>query len=108
MAPLLAELRKLVTPELTSELSHHLQEPEAAVSRAYDAAMPAFAATIASRSSDRGFMNQLADLATSVSANPDLLRSATRLASSPSGVDTGSAASGWLSSLFGQNQIGRA
>ena len=105
MAPLLAELRKLVTPELTSELSHHTQEPEAAVSRAYDAAMPALAATIANRSSDRGFMNQLVDLATSASADPDLVNRAMRLASSPA-VDTASAAGGWISSLFGENLSG--
>ena len=105
MAPLLAELRKLVTPELTSELSHHTQEPEAAVSRAYDAAMPALAATIANRSSDRGFMNQLVDLATSASAGSDLVNRAMRLASSPA-IDTASAAGGWISSLFGENLSG--
>jgi outer membrane protein OmpA-like peptidoglycan-associated protein len=101
MASMLAELRNLVTPELISEMSRETHQPEAAVTRAYDAAIPAVAAFVANKSRDHRFMNQLVDLAASASADPDPVKSAMRLASSAS-PDTGSAA-GWMSSLFGQH-----
>ncbi len=104
MASILAELRKLVTPELISEASRQTHEPDAAMTRAYDAAIPAYAATIANRSDDHGFMSQLVDLA-AAAADQDPVKSAMRFASSPTGVET-MAAGGWMSSLFGQNLSG--
>jgi outer membrane protein OmpA-like peptidoglycan-associated protein len=102
MASILAELRKLVTPELISEASRQTHEPDVAVTKAYDAAMPAYAATIANRSDDHGFISQLVDLATTAAADPDPLTSAMRLAS-PTGVDPTMRAGGWMSSLFDRN-----
>jgi OmpA-OmpF porin, OOP family len=102
MASILAELRKLVTPELISEASRQTHEPDAAMTKAYDAAIPAYAATIANRSDDHGFMSQLVDLAAAAGADQDPVKSAMRFASSPTGGET-MAAGGWMSSLFGQN-----
>jgi OOP family OmpA-OmpF porin len=102
MASILAELQKLVTPELISEASRQIHEPNAAVTKAYGAAMPAYTATIANRSNDHSFMSQLVDLATTAAADPDPVTSAMRLAS-PTSVDTTMRAGGWMSSLFGQN-----
>ena len=70
MASILAELRKLVSPELISEVSRQTHEPYDAP-KAYDAAIPAFAASIANRSDDHGFMHRLVDLATTAAADPD-------------------------------------
>jgi hypothetical protein len=105
MASIPAELQKLVTPELISEASRQTHEPYGAVTKTYDAAIPAYAATIANRSDDHGFISQLVDLATAAAADPDPVTSAMRLAS-PSSVDTTMRAGGWMSSLFGQNLSG--
>jgi Bacterial protein of unknown function (DUF937) len=105
MASVLAELRRLVSPELRSEVARQTHEPDNAIAKAYDAAIPACAATIANRSDDRGFINQLMDLARDASADPDPLGTAMRLASSPAAIDT-TATGAWLSRLFGQNLSG--
>jgi outer membrane protein OmpA-like peptidoglycan-associated protein len=102
MASIVAELRKLVSPELISEVSRQTHEPDDALAKAYDAAIPAFAASIANRGDDQGFMHQLVDLASTTSADPDPIKSAMRLASSPA-LATPSVMNGWLTSLFGQN-----
>jgi OmpA-OmpF porin, OOP family len=107
MASIVAELRKLVSPELISEVSRQTHEPADAVAKAYDAAMPACAVSIANRSDDHGFMHRLVDLATSAAADPNPVQSAMRLAS-PTPVDTSSVMNGWLTSLFGQNLSGVA
>jgi outer membrane protein OmpA-like peptidoglycan-associated protein len=88
MASMIAELRKLVSPELLSDVTRQTHESDFAMTKACDAAIPAFAATIANRADDRGFMNQFVNLATGATA------------------DTGTAAGGWLSTLFGQNLAG--
>ena len=106
MASILAELQKLVTPALVSEVSRHTHEPNASVHRAYGAAIPALAAIIANRSHDPGFMSHLVDLATSASADRDPEISAMRLASSPTGIDTTTSMGGWMAGLFGANLSG--
>lgn len=106
MASILAELRKLVTPELIAEVGRHTHEPYTGVTRAYEAAIPAVAATIANRSDDHGFMSQLMDFATAASADPDPVDNAMRLASSPTAVDATTPAGGWMASIFGQNLSG--
>jgi OmpA-OmpF porin, OOP family len=106
MASILAELQKLVTPALVSEVSRHTHEPNASVHRAYGAAIPALVAIIANRSHDPDFMNHLVDLATSASADRDPEISAMRLASSPTGIDTTTSMGGWMSGLFGANLSG--
>jgi outer membrane protein OmpA-like peptidoglycan-associated protein len=102
MASMLAELRRLVTPELLSEVTRHTYESEAAMSKACDAAIPAFAATIANRSDDHGFIKQLMNLATGA-VDRDPIETARRIASSPAGTEVNTAATGWLSTLFGPN-----
>src|SRR5262249_21614636 len=99
---MLAELQKLVTPELLSDITRQTQESDVAMSKACGAAIPAFAATIANRSEDRGFMAQLMNLATGA-ADRDPMATARRIASSPAGSEMNSAAAGWLSMLFGPN-----
>ena len=106
MASILAELQKLVTPALVSEVSRHTHEPNASVHRAYGAAIPAFVASIANRSHDPGFTNHLVDLATSASADRDPEIRAMRLASSPTGVDPTTPMGGWMSGVFGANLSG--
>ena len=105
MASMLAELRRLVTPELRSEMTRQTHEPDDAITKAYQAAIPAYAATIAIRSDDRGFINQLMDLASDAGADPDPLGTAMRVASSPAAIET-TATGGWLSTLFGENLSG--
>ena len=104
MASMLTELRRLVSPELLSELAHHTHETESTVATAYGAAIPACAATIASRSTDEGFMNQLMNLASGTAVDSDPSVAATQLVWSSAGADGRTAAGSWLSSLFGQNQ----
>jgi len=106
MASILAELQKLVTPALVSEVSRQTHEPNASVHRAYGAAIPALAAIIANRSHDPGFMKRLVDLATSASADRDPEMSGMRLASSPTGIDTTTPMGGWMSGLFGAKLSG--
>jgi len=105
MASMLAELQKLVTPELLSEVTRQTHESDVAMSKACDAAIPAFAATIANRSDDRGFINQLVNLATGA-VDRDPMGTASRLASSPAGTDMNTAAAGWLSTVFGPTLAG--
>ena len=106
MASILTELRRLMSPELLSEVAHQTHESESAVATAYDAAIPACAATIANRCNDRGFMNQLVNLASGMPADSDPIAAAMRLVSSPAGSDTSTAAGSWLSMLFGQDRAG--
>ena len=106
MASILAELQKLVTPALVSEVSRQTHEPNASVHRAYSAAIPALAAIIANGSRDPSFMNRLVDLATSASADRDPEISAMRLASSPTGIDTTTPMGRWMSGLVGANRSG--
>src|SRR6185503_3901098 len=47
MASMLAELRSLVSPALRSEMTRQTHEPDYAIAKAYEAAIPACAATIA-------------------------------------------------------------
>jgi len=99
---MLAELQKLVTPELLSDITRQTQESDVAMSKACGAAIPAFAATIANRSDDRGFIAQLMNLSTGA-VDRDPIATARRLASSPAGSEMNTAAAGWLSTLFGPN-----
>jgi len=106
MASILTELRRLISPELLSEVAHQTHESESTVATAYDAAIPACAAMTAQRSNDRGFMNQLVNLATGTAVDSDPIAAAMRLVSSPPGSDASTAAGSWLSTLFGQDRSG--
>jgi OmpA-OmpF porin, OOP family len=102
MASMLAELQKLVTPELLSEVTRQTHESDVGVSKACDAAIPAFASTIANRSEDRGFVTQLMNLATGA-VDRDPIATAQQLASSPAGSEMNTAAAASLSTVFGPN-----
>ena len=107
MASMLDSLRELASPAILSILTRQTNEPESAISRAFSAAIPAMAATIANRSDDQGFMKELTDLATRTASDPDPLKTITRIASSgATGIDTTTPTGGFLSSLFGHNLSG--
>ena len=104
MASMLDSFRELASPAILSILTRQTNESESAVSRAFSAAIPAIGATIANRSDDSGFMKELTDLAARTAADPDPLKTITRLASSGgTGIDTTTTTGGFLSSLFGHN-----
>jgi outer membrane protein OmpA-like peptidoglycan-associated protein len=103
---MLANIQGLVTPAILSSVIGPSGEPEYAVKKGFGATIPAITAMIANRSDDRGFMTQLADLATRTAADPEAITSATALAASASG--TNATTEGWLSSLFGNNLSGLA
>jgi len=91
MASIIDSLRELVTPAILSRAVGETGESESAVAKGFSAVIPAIAAATADRSDDHEFMRGLADLATS--------------AASGSAADT-TAASSWLSSLFGYRYAG--
>jgi OOP family OmpA-OmpF porin len=107
MASMLDSFRELASPAILSILTRQTNESESAVSRAFSAAIPAIGAMIANRSDDSGFMKELGDLATRTAADPDPLKTITRLASSGgTGIDTTTPSGSFLSSLFGHNLSG--
>jgi outer membrane protein OmpA-like peptidoglycan-associated protein len=104
---MLDSFRELASPAILSILTRQTNESESAVSRAFSAAIPAIGATIANRSEDSGFMKELTDLATRTAADPDPLKTITRLATSGgTGIDTTTPTGSFLSSLFGHNLSG--
>ena len=104
MASMLDSLRELASPAILSIVTRQTNESESAVSRAFSAAIPAIAATIANRCDDGSFMKEVADLASRTASDPDPLKSVTRIASQGGmGVDTATPTGGFLSSLFGHN-----
>jgi outer membrane protein OmpA-like peptidoglycan-associated protein len=104
MASMLDSLRELASPAILSIVTRQTNESESAVSRAFSAAIPAIAATIANRCDDGSFMKEVADLASRTASDPDPLKSVTRIASQAGmGVDTATPTGGFLSSLFGHN-----
>jgi outer membrane protein OmpA-like peptidoglycan-associated protein len=107
MASMLDSLRELASPAILSILTRQTNESESAVARAFSAAVPAMGATIANRCDDQSFMKELTDLATRTAADPDPLKTITRIASSGgTGIDTTTPTGGFLSSLFGHNLSG--
>jgi OmpA-OmpF porin, OOP family len=105
MASMLDSFRELAGPAILSLVTRQTNEPESAVARAFSAAIPAMAATIANRADDHDFMRELTDLATRFAADPDPLKGIGRIVSSSSGIDTNTASGSWLSSLFGHNLV---
>lgn len=104
MASMLDSLRELASPAILSIVTRQTNESESAVSRAFSAAIPAIAATIANRCDDGSFMKEVADLSSRTASDPDPLKSVTRIASQGGvGVDTVTPTGGFLSSLFGHN-----
>jgi len=95
MASMLENIQGLLTPAILSRVTGQTGESESAVMKGFGAAIPAIAAMIANRSDDRGFMKQVADLATRTAADPDAI--------TPAAATT---TEGWLSSLFGNNLSG--
>src|SRR5262245_41366061 len=105
MASMLDSFRELAGPAILSLVTRQTNEPESAVARAFSAAIPAMAATVANRSDDQDFMRDLTDLATKMAADPDPLKGIGRIVSSASGIDTNTPSGSWLSSLFGHNLV---
>ena len=103
MASMLAELREMVSPELIAAITRQTHESDVAVTKATNAAIPAFAATFAYRSDEPGFMNECVNLATGAVVDSDPLATAMRLASSPSAINTPTP--GGLATLFGRNLV---
>lgn len=104
MASMLDSLRELASPAILSIVTRQTNESESAVSRAFSAAIPAIAATIANRCDDGSFMKEIADLASRTASDPDPLKTVTRIASQGgTAVDTATPTGGFLSSLFGHN-----
>jgi outer membrane protein OmpA-like peptidoglycan-associated protein len=105
---MLENIRSLLTPEILSRVAGDVDEPESAVMKGYSAAIPAIAGTIAQRADDRGFVRDLADLATSTAADPNAIASAAGAAFSTTGEGSMTVTDNWLSSLFGRNLSGLA
>ena len=89
----------LLTPDLLSRMSAKTGESDGAVSKGLSAVIPMLLASVAARSDDPGFMNQLAGMASRV-ATPDARSQADTWANLTSAESTGSA-QGWLTNLFG-------
>jgi OmpA-OmpF porin, OOP family len=102
MASMLENMKALLTPEILSRVTGQTGESESAVTKGFDATIPAIAAMTANRSDDRGFMRQVAYLASRTAADPDAITSA----ASASGTNT--TTEDWLSSVFGNNLSGMA
>src|SRR6476620_8216791 len=97
-ATMLDGVQEFLTPNFLSHVSHETGESEAAVSKGFMAVVPTLLASIAGRSSDSGFMSQLASLAMNSPSDADALARSTK-AITGSGVETN--AGGWLSGLTG-------
>jgi OmpA-OmpF porin, OOP family len=106
MASMLENIEGLLTPAILSSVTGRTGESESAVMKGFSATIPAITAMIANRSDDRGFMTDLADLATRTAADSDAIASAAGPGSSASSTNT--TTEGWLSSLFGNNLSGVA
>jgi outer membrane protein OmpA-like peptidoglycan-associated protein len=102
MASMLENMKALLTPEILSRVTGQTGESESAVMKAFGATIPAIASMTANRFDDRGFMRQVAYLASRTVADPDAITSA----ASASG--TNATTEDWLSSLFGNNISGMA
>jgi outer membrane protein OmpA-like peptidoglycan-associated protein len=101
MTSMLDGVQEFLTPSFLSRVSNQTGESEAAVSKGFTALVPTLLASIANRSGDAGFMSRLAGLATTTSADPDILaRSQKSLVGEGVVADTGSGIGGWLSNLL--------
>ena len=89
----------LLTPDLISRLSAKTGESDGAVAKCLRAVIPMLLASVAARSGDSGFMNQLAGLA-SRAVGPDASSQADAWANL-TGAETTASAQGWLTGLFG-------
>jgi OmpA-OmpF porin, OOP family len=108
MASMLESIQSLLTPDVLSRVTGHTGESESAVMKGLGAVIPTITGMIASRSEDRGFMKDMADLATSTAADPNAISSAAGMAFSTTSEGTMTATDNWLSSLFGRNLSGLA
>ena len=108
MASMLENIQSLLTPEILSRVTGQTGESESAVMKGFGAVVPTIVGTIANRVGDRGFMNDVADLATSTAADPNAIGSAAGMAFSTTGEGTMTDTDNWLSGLFGRNLSGLA
>ena len=108
MASMLENIQRLLTPEILSRVTSQTRESESAVLKGFGAVVPTIVGMIANRVGDRGFMNDMADLATSTAATPNAIPSAAGMAFSTTGEGTMTDTDSWLSNLFGRNLSGLA
>src|SRR5262249_56918731 len=94
--------------EILSRVTAQTGESESAVMKGFGAVVPTIVGTIANRVDDRGFMNDVADLATSTAADPNAIGSAAGMAFSTTGEGTMTDTDNWLSGLFGRDLLGVA
>src|SRR5215475_12801570 len=108
MASMLENIQGLLTPEILSRVTGQAGESESAVMKGFGAVVPTIMGMIANRVGDRGFMNDVADLATNTAADPNAIGSAAGMAFSTTGEGTMTDTDNWLSGLFGRNLSGLA
>jgi OmpA-OmpF porin, OOP family len=108
MASMLENIENLLTPEILSRVSSQTGESQSSLTKGFSAAIPVIGGMIAQRTDDRGFMKEVADLATSTAADPNAIASAAGMAFSASDTGSMSETDNWLSNLFGRNLPGLA
>jgi len=108
MASMLEGIHDLLTPDILSRATRQTGEPESAVMKGFGAVIPTIAGMIASRTGDRGFMKDAADLATTTASDPNAIASAAEMAFSTTSEGTMMATDNWLSGAFGRSLSGLA
>jgi outer membrane protein OmpA-like peptidoglycan-associated protein len=108
MASMLESIQDLLTPDILSRVTRQTGESESAVIKGFGAVIPTIAGIIASRTGDRGFIKDTADLASATSAEPNAIASAAEMAFSTTSEGTMTATDNWLSTTFGRSLPGLA
>ena len=103
MASMLESIQDLLTPDILSRVTHQTSESESAVRKGFGAVIPTILGMIASRTGDRGFMKDTADLAATTANDPNAIASAAEMAFSTTSEGTMTATDNWLSSVFGRS-----
>jgi Bacterial protein of unknown function (DUF937) len=101
MATMLEGFHQIASPAILTIVARRNGEPESAVLKGFTTAMTAMAATIASRSRDRGFLKDLMVVAGETAKAPDALTAIGCVVAVAPSVDTATASGRWLSRLFG-------
>src|SRR5262249_30205892 len=101
-------IHDLLTPDILSRVIRQTGEPESAVMKGFGAVIPTIVGMIASRTGDRGFIRDAADLAATTASDPNAIASAAEMAFSTTDEGTMTATDNWLSSAFGRSLSGLA
>lgn len=103
MASMLDNIRELITPSVLSRAAALTGDSESALTTGLSATIPTILATLAKRSDDSGFMQQLSRLAMGAADSDPLTAAKAFMSPTTTGIDTTTPMGGWLSSLFGHN-----